>query len=144
METTQIALLNETYIAVLQMNGLFFIGNIILLWMMFRGVTNANLYGANTFGKVLHSIISLCVVAFNANTYGMITSTVNNWASAASETGEELTGGMQQFVDGMGATGYISPSLIPSDPLGIIFYVAILVGLLGGMWMAPGPKEETA
>ncbi|GIR10833.1 MAG: hypothetical protein CM15mP22_2530 [Gammaproteobacteria bacterium] len=31
METTQIALLNETYIAVLQMNGLFFIGNIILL-----------------------------------------------------------------------------------------------------------------
>ena len=44
----------------------------------------------------------------------------------------------------MGATGYISPSLIPSDPLGIIFYVAILVGLLGGMWMAPGPKEETA
>ena len=78
METTQIALLNETYIAVLQMNGLFFIGNIILLWMMFRGVTNANLYGANTFGKVLHSIISLCVVAFNANTYGMITSTDNN------------------------------------------------------------------
>ena len=57
METSQIALLNETYIAVLQMNGLFFIGNIILLWMMFRGVTNANLYGANTFGKVLHSII---------------------------------------------------------------------------------------
>ena len=112
--------------------------------MMFRGVTNANLYGANTFGKVLHSIISLCVVAFNANTYGMITSTVNNWAYAASETGEELTGGMQQFVDGMGATGYIGASLIPSDPLGIIFYVAILVGLLGGMWMAPGPKEETA
>ena len=33
METTQIALLNETYIAVLQMNGLFFIGNIILLWI---------------------------------------------------------------------------------------------------------------
>ena len=69
METSQIALLNETYIAVLQMNGLFFIGNIILLWMMFRGVTNANLYGANTFGKVLHSIISFCVVAFNSNTY---------------------------------------------------------------------------
>ena len=66
----------------LQMNGLFFIGNIILLWMMFRGVTNANLYGVNTFGKVMHSVISLCVVAFNAGTYGMITSTVNNWAYA--------------------------------------------------------------
>ena len=42
METSQIALLNETYIAVLQMNGLFFIGNIILLWMMFRGVTTVS------------------------------------------------------------------------------------------------------
>ena len=114
----------------------------LFFWMMFRGVTNANLYGVNTFGKVLHSIISLCVVAFNANTYGMITSSVNNWAYAASETGEELTGGMQQFVDGMGATGYISPSLIPSDPLGIIFYVAILVGLLGGMWMAPALRKK--
>ena len=142
METTQIALLNETYIAVLQMNGLFFIGNIILLWMMFRGVTNANLYGANTFGKVLHSIISLCVVAFNANTYGNVTSAVNNWAYAASESGLELTGGMQNFVDNVGATGYVNGSMIPSDPLGIVFYVAILIGLIGGMWTAPAPKEN--
>ena len=60
-------------------NGLFFIGNVVLLWMMFRGVTNANLYGANTFGKVMHSVISICVVAFNANTYGNVTSAVNNF-----------------------------------------------------------------
>ena len=62
MET---AIINQGYVAVLQLQGLFFIGNILLLWMMFRGVTNANLYGVNTFGKVMHSVISLCVVAFN-------------------------------------------------------------------------------
>lgn len=124
------------------MNAIFFIGNILLLWMMFRGVTNANLYGVNTFGKVMHSIISLCVVAFNANTYGNVTSAVNNWAYAASESGLELTGGMQNFVDNVGATGYVNGSMIPSDPLGIVFYVAILIGLIGGMWTAPAPKEN--
>ena len=90
----------------------------------------------------MHSIISLCVVAFNANTYGNITSAVNNWAYAASESGLELTGGMQNFVDNVGATGYVNGSMIPSDPLGIVFYVAILIGLIGGMWTAPAPKEN--
>ena len=137
----QIALLNESYTALLGVSGIFFIGNILLLWMMFRGVTNANLYGVNTFGKVMHSIISLCVVAFNMGTYGNVAMTMNNWAFAVSETGEELTGGLQQFVDSMGATEYVSASLIPTDPLGIVFYLAILVGLIGGMWAAPVPKE---
>ena len=113
----------------------------ILLWMLFRGVTNANLHGANTFGKVLHSVISLCVVAFISSTFSNIGSVFNNWALAASESGEELTGGMQQFVDQMGATQYTSGGLFPADPLSIVFVLAILVGLIGGMWMAPGPKE---
>lgn len=138
----ELAALNSSYIGFLQLNAIFFIGNILLLWMMFRGVTNANLYGVNTFGKVMHSIISLCVVAFNANTYGNVTSAVNNWAYAASESGLELTGGMQNFVDNVGATGYVNGSMIPSDPLGIVFYVAILIGLIGGMWTAPAPKEN--
>lgn len=137
----QIALLNESYTALLGVSGIFFIGNILLLWMMFRGVTNANLHGVNTFGKVMHSIISLCVVAFNMGTYANVAMTMNNWAFAVSETVEELTGGLQQFVDSMGATEYVSASLIPTDPLGIVFYLAILVGLIGGMWAAPEPKE---
>ena len=137
----QIAMLNETYISLLGVNGLFLIAQFILLWMMFRGVTNANLHGANTFGKVLHSVISLCVVGFNSGTFSKIGSTLNNWAVAVAESGEELTGGLQLFVDGMGATQYTSGGLIPSDPLSIVFVLAILVGLIGGMWTAPGPKE---
>ena len=30
---------------------------------------------------------------------------------------------------------------LPQHPLGIVFYVAILIGLIGGMWTAPEPKE---
>ena len=137
----QMAFINDTYISIMGINALFLIALFILLWMMFRGGTNANLHGANTFGKVLHSVISLCVVAFISSTFSNIGSVFNNWALAASESGEELTGGMQQFVDQMGATQYTSGGLFPADPLSIVFVLAILVGLIGGMWMAPAPKD---
>ena len=139
MET--IAYINQSFIGLMQLSGLFLIAYSILLWMMFRGVSNAYIYGANTFGKVLHSVISLCVVSFVSGTYAFTSSLVNNWALALSESGEELNGSLQNFVDVTGATQYTSPGLIPADPIGIVFILAILVGLIGGMWTAPGPKE---
>ena len=101
MEISQIM---EANIGLLQANAAFFVGWSILLWMMFRGVTNANIYGANTFGKALHSVISLCVVAFFFSVYGNIRSLINNWAMALSETSEELPGGLVMFVERTGAT----------------------------------------
>jgi hypothetical protein len=139
MET--IAYINQSFIGLMQLSGLFLIAYSILLWMMFRGVSNAYIYGANTFGKVLHSVISLCVVSFVSGTYAFTSSLLNNWALALSESGEELNGSLQNFVDVTGATQYTSPGLIPADPVGIVFILAILVGLIGGMWTAPGPKE---
>lgn len=137
----QIAYINQSFIGILQLNGLYLIANVILLWMMFRGVSNAYIYGVNTFGKVLHSVISLCVVAFVSGTFAFTSSVANNWALSLAESGEELNGSLQSFVDSMGATQYTTPGLIPSDPIGIVFVLAILVGLIGGMWTAPGPKE---
>ena len=135
----QIAVLNDTYVSILGVNGLFLIANFILLWMMFRGVTNANLHGANTLKSItLRNFF--CVVAFISGTFN-VGSTLNNWALAVSESGEELTGGLQQFVDGMGATQYTTGGLLPGDPVSIVFVLAILVGLIGGMWMAPAPKD---
>ena len=137
----QIAYINQSFIGILQLNGLYLIANVILLWMMFRGVSNAYIYGANTFGKVLHSVISLCVVAFVSGTFAFTASVANNWALSLAESGEELNGSLQSFVDSMGATQYTTPGLIPADPIGIVFVLAILIGLIGGMWTAPGPKE---
>tara|TARA_B100000242_G_scaffold44591_1_gene26565 strand:- start:312 stop:731 length:420 start_codon:yes stop_codon:yes gene_type:complete len=137
----QIAFINQSFIGLMQLSGLFLIAYFILLWMMFRGVSNAHIYGVNTFGKVLHTVISLCVVSFVSGTYSFIASLLNNWALSLSESGEELNGSLQNFVDVTGATQYTSPGLIPADPIGIVFILAILVGLIGGMWTAPGPKE---
>tara|TARA_B000000565_G_C23673985_1_gene335360 strand:+ start:350 stop:769 length:420 start_codon:yes stop_codon:yes gene_type:complete len=137
----QIAFINQSFIGLMQLSGLFLIAYFILLWMMFRGVSNAHIYGVNTFGKVLHTVISLCVVSFVSGTYSFIASLLNNWALSLSESGEELNGSLQNFVDVTGATQYTSPGLLPADPVGIVFILAILVGLIGGMWTAPGPKE---
>ena len=137
----QIAFINQSFIGLMQLSGLFLIAYFIILWMMFRGVSNAHIYGVNTFGKVLHTVISLCVVSFVSGTYSFIASLLNNWALSLSESGEELNGSLQNFVDVTGATQYTSPGLIPADPIGIVFILAILVGLIGGMWTAPGPKE---
>ena len=137
----QLAFINQSFIGLMQLSGLFLIAYFIILWMMFRGVSNAHIYGVNTFGKVLHTVISLCVVSFVSGTYSFIASLLNNWALSLSESGEELNGSLQNFVDVTGATQYTSPGLIPADPIGIVFILAILVGLIGGMWTAPGPKE---
>ena len=137
----QLAFINQSFIGLMQLSGLFLIAYFIILWMMFRGVSNAHIYGVNTFGKVLHTVISLCVVSFVSGTYSFIASLLNNWALSLSESGEELNGSLQNFVDVTGATQYTSPGLIPADPVGIVFILAILVGLIGGMWTAPGPKE---
>ena len=139
MEIMQI---QESYIGIMQIFATMLLGNIILLWMLFRGVSNAYLYGVNTFAKVIHSVMSLCVVAFLSGMYANIAATVNNWAYAlASQTTEELPGGLVMFVERTGATEYTNPSLIPSDPIGLVFMIAIVVGLIAGMWTAPGPKE---
>ena len=95
----QIININQSFIGLMQLGGLFLIAYSILLWMMFRGVSNAYIYGANTFGKVLHSVISLCVVSFISGTYAFTSSLLNNWALALSESGEELNGSLQNFVD---------------------------------------------
>ena len=67
--------------------------------------------------SLLIAIFSLFIFSFALDKYfnEKITSAVNNWAYAASESGLELTGGMQNFVDNVGATGYVNGSMIPSS-----------------------------
>ena len=62
MEELPITGIMDANIGLLQANAIFAAGNIILLWMVFRGVTNANLYGANVLSKVIHTVMSLCNV----------------------------------------------------------------------------------
>ena len=40
----QITFINQSFIGLMQLSGLFLIAYFILLWMMFRGVSNAHIY----------------------------------------------------------------------------------------------------
>ena len=130
MEELTITGIMDANIGLLQANAIFAAGNIILLWMVFRGVTNANLYGANVFSKVIHTVMSLCIVLFNTATLGNISSQLNNWAMALSEIEGEMPGGLVQFIERMGATEYTNPGLVPENPVALIFWIAVTIGLV--------------
>ena len=86
--------------------------------------------------------MSLCIVLFNTATLGNISSQLNNWAMALSEIEGEMPGGLVQFIERMGATEYTNPGLVPENPVALIFWIAVTIGLVGGMWTAPEPKEQ--
>ena len=37
---------------------------------------------------------------------------------------------------------YTNPGLVPENPVALIFWIAVTIGLVGGMWTAPEPKEQ--
>ena len=109
--------------------------------MMFRGVTNAHEKGSNLIQKILGTLASGCVLIFNLGTWANTSTTANDWAYSLSQL-EERSGGAQAFVDRMGATGYADPSLIPSDPVALIFWAVMAIALFMGIWTAPSPEDS--
>jgi len=55
---------------------------------------------------------------------------------------ETISPGSQQLVDFFGGGSELPEfSLIPADPIAIIFFIVILISLLVPTWMAPEPKQ---
>ena len=98
-------------------NGLFtsnaiFTGVFIfLLWMMFRGANQSHERGANLIQKILGSVVSLCVIAFNLNMFSQVFANVNNYAYSLSQL-DEISEAGQAFVNATGATEVITPSTV--------------------------------
>ena len=127
-------------------NGLFtsnaiFTGVFIfLLWMMFRGANQSHERGANLIQKILGSVVSLCVIAFNLNMFSQVFANVNNYAYSLSQL-DEISEAAQAFVNATGATEVVTPSIIPGDPISIVFWTLITFTLLVTIWTAPEPKS---
>ena len=133
--------ITDLYIGLMTNNGIFVAVNIFLLWMMFRGVNVARENGSNLFQKILSTLACGCVLIFNLGTWGNMSSTINNWAYSLSQL-EERSGASQAFVDRMGVTGYTDPSLIPSDPVTIVFWAVIAISLFMGIWTTSESQES--
>ena len=133
--------IHDIYTGLVTNTGIFAAVNIFLLWMMFRGVNIAKEKGSNLIQKILSTLASGCVLIFNLGTWGGMSSNVNNGAYSLSQL-EERSGGAQAFVDRMGATGYADPSLIPSDPVAIVFWAVMAIALFMGIWTTPEPEKS--
>ena len=133
--------IHDIYLGLMTNTAIFALLNIFLLWMMFRGANNAHENGSNLFQKILATLASGCVLIFNLGTWANSGSTVNDWAYSLSQL-EERSGGAQAFVERMGATGYADPSLIPSDPIALVFWAVMAIALFMGIWTAPNPDDS--
>ena len=108
--------------------------------MMFRGANQSHERGANLIQKILGSVVSLCVIAFNLNMFSQVFANVNNYAYSLSQL-DEISEAGQAFVNATGATEVITPSIIPGDPISIVFWAIITLTLLATIWTAPEPKS---
>jgi len=111
-----------------------------LLWMAFRGVIRLYENGGNLLNKILSSLFSITVVYFNLQTLGFLTA---NWYGTAYSLSQldELSPAAQSFVDFVDGGSLDAFSLIPADPVAVVFFVVVLISLLVPTWTAPEPKE---
>mgnify|MGYP001331465426 CR=1 FL=1 len=110
-----------------------------LLWMAFRGVIRLSENGGTIFNKVLSSLFSLTVVYFNLQTLGFLYA---NWQGTAYSLSQldNLSPTAESFVNFVGGGSLDGFSLIPADPIAIIFWIVVLISLLVPTWTAPEPK----
>ena len=122
-------------------NAIYFAAFVFLLWMAFRGVNRITDMGANVVQKVLSSLFSLTVVYFNLFVLGLLNNLQQTTAYNLAQL-EKISPASQQLVDFFGGGSELPEfSLIPADPIAIIFFLVILISLLVPTWMAPEPKE---
>ena len=111
-----------------------------LLWMAFRGVIRLYENGGNLLNKILSSLFSITVVYFNLQTLGFLTANSYGTAYSLSQL-DDLSPAAQSFVDFVDGGSLDAFSLIPADPVAVVFFVVVLISLLVPTWTAPEPKE---
>ena len=97
-----------------------------LLWMAFRGVIRLYENGGNLLNKILSSLFSITVVYFNLQTLGFLTA---NWYGTAYSLSQldDLSPAAQSFVDFVDGGSLDAFSLIPADPVAVVFFVVVLI-----------------
>ena len=136
---TEYEIMNQ-FNAFLVSNAIYLAVFTFLLWMAFRGSIRIYENGGTIINKALSSLFSLCVVYFNLQTLGFLYA---NWQGTAYNLSQldNLSPAAQSFVDFVGGGSLDGFSLIPADPVAIVFFAVVTISLLVPTWMAPESKE---
>tara|TARA_B100001758_G_C17866639_1_gene331736 strand:+ start:104 stop:514 length:411 start_codon:yes stop_codon:yes gene_type:complete len=115
-------------------NALFFAGNVFLLWVAFRASLGIRDNGGNLLSKVLVSLFGLGIVYLNLQNGGFLQV---NWESTAYALGQldTLTENGQRFVDFLNITEPPTFSLIPSNPIFIVWWIVVTAMILLPIWV---------
>ena len=130
---TEMEIINQFNVFLIS-NSVYLAAGAFLIWVAFRMVVNVqNDPGTPMLNKVLATLFGLGVVYYNLQTVGF---SYANWQGTVNALAEldNLTANGQQFVDSIGA-GDSSFSLIPADPVFMVWYLVILAIILGGIWI---------
>ena len=104
-------------------------------WVAFRGALRIQEQGATLFQKILSTIFSLGIVFLNLQTLAFVRVNFENTAFDLSQL-PELSNRAQRFVEFVGAED-VTFSLIPNNPILLVWWIVVLVILLGSTWLKP-------
>ena len=118
-------------------NGLYTAAAFFLLWVAFRGALIIYNEGAPLLNKILSTIFSLGIVYANLRNLALLDV---NWESTAyslsqlenlSEQGQRFVAFREQF----GGVGIPEFSLIPNDPILLVWWIVVIIMLMASTWM---------
>ena len=115
-------------------NALYFVGNVVLLWVALRASLRIQERGGNLLAKILVSLFGLGIVYLSLQQGAFLQVNWESTAYALSQLGG-LSDNSQRFVDFLSVTEAPTFSLIPASPIFMVWWLAVIALLLLPVWM---------
>tara|TARA_B100000929_G_C15134238_1_gene292325 strand:- start:25 stop:435 length:411 start_codon:yes stop_codon:yes gene_type:complete len=119
-------------------NAIYFVGNVVLLWVALRASLRINENGGNLLTKSLVSLFGLGIVFLSLQQGGFLQVNWESTAYALSQL-DSISANSQRFVDFLNVTEPPTFSMIPANPIFIVWWLVVLAMLLLPVWM---PKKD--
>ncbi len=119
-------------------NAIYFVGNVVLLWVALRASLRINENGGNLLTKSLVSLFGLGIVFLSLQQGGFLQVNWESTVYALSQL-DSISANSQRFVDFLNVTEPPTFSMIPANPIFIVWWLVVLAMLLLPVWM---PKKD--
>ena len=119
-------------------NAIYFVGNVVLLWVALRASLRINENGGNLLTKSLVSLFGLGIVFLSLQQGGFLQVNWESTAYALSQL-DSISANSQRFVDFLNVTEPPTFSMIPANPIFIVWWLVVLAMLLLPVWT---PKKD--
>ena len=115
-------------------NSIYQLGTFVLLWAALRGALRIYDQGGTMFAKIISSLFGLGIAYQSLMIGGFF---FINWQSTSYALSQldNLSANSQRFVDFLPVTSPPEFSLIPWNPVAIVWWIVVVIAILGPIWM---------